>query len=125
MSGFVSARGRPLLMAVTQEGAVVGGVGLSGQPQEQRLREAQRQGELTPQLPHAVQQQQEDRRLLLKTGVGVGRVGAALLEWMSCLQQKENVFMQISRNVFLEKSLHFRPQFCTKLKRNHKITSSL
>lgn len=71
-AGFHVRRDRPLLMAVTQEGAVFGGVGLSGQPQEQRLREAQRQGELTPQLPHAVQQQQEDRRLLLKTGVGVG-----------------------------------------------------
>lgn len=70
--GFHVRRDQPLLMAVTQEGAVVGGVSLSGQPQEQRLREAQRQGELTPQLPHAVQQQQEDRRLLLKTGVGVG-----------------------------------------------------
>lgn len=70
--GFHICRDRPLLMAVTQEGAVVRGVGLSGQPQEQCLREAQRQGELTPQLPHAVQQQQEDRRLLLKTGMGVG-----------------------------------------------------
>lgn len=76
-------------MAVAQEGAVVGGVGLAGQPQQQRLGEAQRQRELTPQLPHAVQQQQEDRRLLLEAGVGVGGAGAALLEGVPRLQQKE------------------------------------
>lgn len=59
-------------MVVTQEGAVVRCIGLGGQPQEQRLGEAQCQGELTPQLPHAVQQQQEDGGLLLETGMGVG-----------------------------------------------------
>jgi len=73
-------------MAATQEGAVVGRVGLGRQPQEQRLREAQCQRELTPQLPHAVQQQQEDRGLLLEAGVGVRRVGTALPERVSCLE---------------------------------------
>lgn len=77
-------------MAVAQEGAVVGGVGLAGQPQQQRLGEAQRQRELTPQLPHAVQQQQEDGRLLLEAGVGVGGASAALLERVPRLQQKES-----------------------------------
>lgn len=59
-------------MVVTQEGAIVRCIGLSGQPQEEGLREAQCQGELTPQLPHTVQQQQEDGGLLLETGMGVG-----------------------------------------------------
>ncbi|TNN83130.1 hypothetical protein EYF80_006737 [Liparis tanakae] len=73
-------------MAATQEGAVVGRVGLGRQPEEQRLGEAQCQRELTPQLPHAVQQQQEDRGLLLEAGVGVRRVGTALPERVSCLE---------------------------------------
>lgn len=82
-------------MAVTQEGAVVGRVGLSRQPQEQRLREAQCQGELAPQLPHTVQQQQEDRGLLLETGMGVGRVGTALLEWVSCLEKRKRIQINV------------------------------
>lgn len=79
---------RPLLFAVAQEGAVAGGVGLVSQPQEQRLGETQRQRELTPQLPHAVQHQQEDGRLLLETSVGEGWVGTSLLERVSCLREE-------------------------------------
>lgn len=82
-------------MAVTQEGAVVRRVGLGRQPQQQRLREAQSQGELTPQLPHTVQQQQEDRGLLLETGMGEGRVGTSLLEWVSCLERRILIHINI------------------------------
>lgn len=97
----------PLLMAVAQEGAVVGGVRLAGQPQQQHLGEAKRQRELTPQLPHAVQQQQEDRRLLLETGVGVGRAGAALLERVPRLQQKEKSLLESADTIFSKQnSLH-------------------
>lgn len=84
----------PLLMVVAKEGSIIGCIDLSGQPQEQRLREAQSQGELIPQLPYAVQQQQEDWRLLLETGVGIGRVSTALLEWVSSLEEQEGIHIK-------------------------------
>lgn len=85
-------------MAVAKEGAVVGCVGLSGQPQEQRLRKAQSQRELLPQLPDAVQQEQEGRGFLLDAGVGVGRMSAALLERVSRLEKHtfKNVPFRVS-----------------------------
>lgn len=75
----------PLLVSVAEEGAIVGCVGLVGQPQQQRLGEAQSQGELVPKLPDRVQQEQEGRGFLLDAGVGVGRMSAAPLERVSCL----------------------------------------
>lgn len=74
-------------MSVAKEGAVVGRVGLGGQPQQQRLGEAQSQGELLPKLPDTVQQEQEGWGFLLDAGVGVGRMSAAPLERVSCLEK--------------------------------------
>lgn len=43
---------------------------------------------LAKDLPHAVQEEQEDRCLLTKLAVGVGRLGAALLELVTRLGWK-------------------------------------
>lgn len=85
-------------MLVAKEGAIVGCVGLSGQPQKQRLRKAQSKRELLPKLPDAVQQKQEGRGFLLDAGVGVGRMSAALLERVSRLEKRlfRNVILSIS-----------------------------
>lgn len=74
-------------MSVAEEGAVVGGVGLVGQPQKQHLGKSQSERKLLPDLPDAVQQQQEEGGFLLDPGVGVGGVSAALLERVSCLEK--------------------------------------
>lgn len=92
----------PLLVSVAKEGAVVGSIGLVGQLQQQRLGEAQSQGELVPQLPDTVQQEQEGGRFLLDAGVGVGRMSAAPLEGVSCLGRRtalhRHSFMRVLRN---------------------------
>lgn len=83
-------------MPVAKEGAVVGCVGLGGQPQKQRLRKAQSKRELLPKLPDAVQQEQEGRGFLLDAGVGVGRMSAALLERVSRLEKHTQSKMSFS-----------------------------
>lgn len=93
----------PLLVSVAKEGAIVGRIGLVGQLQQQRLGEAQSQGELVLKLPDAVQQEQEGRGFLLDAGVGVGRMSAAPLERVSCLGGRQRFtptcsFMQVLQN---------------------------
>lgn len=78
----------PLLVSVAKEGAIVGRIGLVGQLQQQRLGEAQSQGELVPKLPDTVQQEQEGRGFLLDAGVGVGRMSTSPLERVSCLGKR-------------------------------------
>ena len=46
--------------------------------------------ELPQNLPHAVQEEQEDGGLLARLAVGVGGLGTALLERVACLHGKED-----------------------------------
>lgn len=78
----------PLVLVVAEEGAVVGGVGFLCQREQQSFAELQRQRELTQDLPHAVQEQQEGRALVLQPGVRVSRVSAALLKRVTCLTRR-------------------------------------
>lgn len=76
----------PLLLVVAEEGAVVGGVGVVEEGEEEALAELQGEGELAAQLPHAVEEEEEERRLLLQPRVGVGRAGAAEVEGVAGLR---------------------------------------
>lgn len=57
--------------------------------QQEMLIERQREGELAPQLPDAVEEEEEGGRLLLEPGVRVGRVGAAELEGVPGLEKQK------------------------------------
>lgn len=48
--------------------------------QQQMLAEFHGQRKLTSELPEAIKEKQENGRLLLKTGMGVGGVGTAMAE---------------------------------------------
>lgn len=52
---------------------------------QEALAELKGAGKLTQDLPHAVQEEQKDWGLLPRFDVGVGRLGAALLEWVARL----------------------------------------
>lgn len=49
-------------------------------------------GELTEDLPHAVQEQQERRGLPLLLAVGVSRLCAAMPEWMTRLKEERRYY---------------------------------
>lgn len=76
----------PLLLVVAEEGAVVGGVGVVEEGEEEALTKLQGEGELAAQLPHAVEEEEEERRLLLQPRVGVGRASAAEVEGVAGLR---------------------------------------
>lgn len=77
--------GSPLRLTVAQEGSKLGGVGVFKEQHQKALVEFKGAGKLAEDLPHAVQEEQEDWSLLARFDVGVGRLGAALLEWVSRL----------------------------------------
>lgn len=52
---------------------------------QEALAELEGARELPEDLPHAVQEEQKDRSLLARLAVGVRRLGAALLKWVTCL----------------------------------------
>lgn len=52
---------------------------------QEALAELEGAGKLAEDLPHAVQEEQEDGSLMARFDVGVGGLGAALLEWVASL----------------------------------------
>lgn len=72
------------------------------QCQEEALPKLQRQGELAPQLPHAVQEEEEHGGFLPEPGMRVGRVGAAEAEGVASLQRAPNGRRQPQEHVQLE-----------------------
>lgn len=59
----------PLLLIVAEKSAVVGGVGVVKEGEEQPLTELQREGELPAQLPHTVEEEEEEWCFLLQPRV--------------------------------------------------------
>lgn len=57
--------------------------------QQEALIELKGARELAKDLPHTVQEEKENRCLLARLAVAVGRLGAALLEWMTRLGQQQ------------------------------------
>lgn len=64
--------GSPLGLTVAQEGPELGGVGVFEEQHQEALAELEGAGELAEDLPHAVQEEQEDWSLLARFDVGVG-----------------------------------------------------
>lgn len=54
---------------------------------QEALIELKRTGKLPKDLPHAVQEEQKDRSLLPRLAVGIGGLGAAMLERVTCLNR--------------------------------------
>lgn len=56
---------------------------------EEGLVELKGAWELAEDLPHTVQEEKKNRRLLARLAVGIGRLGAALLEWVTRLGRQQ------------------------------------
>lgn len=70
----------PLGRTVAQESTELRGIGVFKEQHQEALTEFKGAGKLAEDLPHTVQEEQEDRSLLARLAIGVGRLGAALLE---------------------------------------------
>lgn len=64
--------GSPLGLTVAQKGSKLGGVGVFEEQHQEALVELKGAGKLAEDLPHAVQEEQEDWSLLARFDVGVG-----------------------------------------------------
>lgn len=75
----------PISCAVAQESTKLWGISVFKEQHQEALTEFKGAWKLAKNLPHTVQEEQEDRRLLARFAVGVGWLGAALLEWVTRL----------------------------------------
>lgn len=77
----------PLGRAVSQEGAELRSVRVFKDQHQEAVAELKGTRELADDLPHTVQEQEEDGGLLARLAVGEGRLGAALVERVTRLGQ--------------------------------------
>lgn len=80
----------PFSCAIPQKGSKLRSIGMFEEQHKEGFVELEGAWELAEDLPHTVQEEKKNWRLLTRLAVGVCGLGAALLEWVTRLVKDSN-----------------------------------